>query len=118
LHKQKYIFGLLRRMYEQIIMQVLELISVPISSLIACSSVVLFLVTIFITARDGISYVKRIHQIPCPDCQFFTGDYQLKCALHPNSALSEEAIGCADFCPQDICSPGDSNRSLNSIDIG
>lgn len=94
-------------MYDQIIMQVLELVSVPIFALIACSSAVLFVVTISITARDGISYVKRMHQIPCPDCQFFTGDYQLKCALHPNSALSEAAIGCSDFCPH-VCSNGDS----------
>ncbi|MGL4620070.1 hypothetical protein [Chroococcidiopsis sp.] len=79
-------------------MQVLEMVSVPIFSLIACSSLVLFLVTISITASDGIRYVKRMHQIPCPDCQFFTGNYQLKCALHPISATTEEVIGCRDFC--------------------
>lgn len=79
------------------IMQVLELVSVPVFSLIACSSAVLFLAAISINARDGMRYVQRMHQIPCPDCQFFTGDYQLKCALHPNSALSEGAIGCSDF---------------------
>jgi hypothetical protein len=103
-------------MYDQFIMQVLELVSIPIFSLIACSSAVLFLVTLAITARDGIRYVKRMHQIPCPNCQFFTGDYQLKCALHPTFALSEAAIGCCDFCHRDSCFIGSVNdRSVRAI---
>ena len=56
-----------------------------------------------------------MHQIPCSNCQFFTGDYQLKCALHPNTALSEEAIDCSDFCPQAICFSGDS-QSIAQFD--
>ncbi|MBE9019691.1 hypothetical protein IQ272_26880 [Chroococcidiopsidales cyanobacterium LEGE 13417] len=101
-------------MYDRMIMHVLDAISVPIFSLIAYSSVGLFSVTIAIAARDGISYLKRMHQIPCPDCQFFTGDYQLKCALHPHTALSEEAIGCSDFCPQNHCSSKNSQAIAQS----
>ncbi|MEO1131845.1 MAG: hypothetical protein AAFX40_03965 [Cyanobacteria bacterium J06639_1] len=43
---------------------------------------------------------RRMHQIPCPDCQYFTGEYRLKCTVCPHIALSEEAIGCRDFHPQ------------------
>lgn len=100
-------------MYDRLVMHVLELVSVPIFSVIAYSSIVLFLGTLFITARDGVRYVKQLHQIPCANCQFFTGDYQLKCALHPDTALSEEAIGCSDFCPQNICTQFDRHRVEN-----
>ncbi|MDG2990928.1 hypothetical protein L3556_08305 [Candidatus Synechococcus calcipolaris G9] len=47
--------------------------------------------------RDGMVAVKKMHQIPCAHCQFFSGDYRLKCALHPYRAATEEAINCADF---------------------
>jgi hypothetical protein len=49
--------------------------------------------------RDGIAKAKRMHQIPCANCRFFTNRYQLKCPVHPSIALSEEAIGCTDFEP-------------------
>jgi hypothetical protein len=41
-----------------------------------------------------------LHQIPCPDCMYFTGDYRLKCPVHPIEALSEEALNCKDFEPK------------------
>ena len=40
---------------------------------------------------------KRMHQIPCADCQFFTNDHRLKCTIHPTIANSEEAINCPDY---------------------
>jgi hypothetical protein len=42
-------------------------------------------------------YLKRLHQIPCDRCIFFTGEYNLKCTVHPSKALNEEAIGCSDY---------------------
>jgi hypothetical protein len=42
-------------------------------------------------------HLQKLHQIPCNHCIFFTGEYNLKCAVHPCKALSEEAIGCADY---------------------
>jgi hypothetical protein len=41
--------------------------------------------------------LQRLHQIPCHRCVFFTGEYNLKCTVHPSKALSEEAIGCRDY---------------------
>jgi hypothetical protein len=42
-------------------------------------------------------YLQRLHQIPCDRCVFFTGEYHLKCTIHPCKALKEEAIGCLDY---------------------
>jgi hypothetical protein len=47
--------------------------------------------------RQGLYYVRRLHQIPCSDCVYFSRDYTLKCAVHPDRACSEAAIGCADY---------------------
>ena len=47
--------------------------------------------------QEGVTNLKRLHQIPCSNCAYFTGDYRLKCPLNPMTALSEEAIGCRDF---------------------
>ena len=46
---------------------------------------------------QGINHVKTMHQIPCANCVYFTGNYSLKWTLHPIEAMSEEAICCRDF---------------------
>ena len=46
---------------------------------------------------EGFNYVKKMHQIPCANCVYFTGNYCLKCTLHPAEAMSENAIACRDF---------------------
>ncbi|MGF1539668.1 MAG: hypothetical protein ACFCU5_04325 [Pleurocapsa sp.] len=48
-------------------------------------------------AKRGVKYLKRLHQIPCSNCAYFTGDYRLKCTVNPLVAMSETAIGCRDF---------------------
>jgi hypothetical protein len=65
----------------------------------------LLLVLVVIKFADAIwrslskdwKYIYRLHQIPCHRCAFFTGEYHLKCPVHPYKALNEEAIGCVDF---------------------
>jgi hypothetical protein len=49
------------------------------------------------TSKKGWMYTSRLHKIPCSRCSFFTGDYNLKCTLHPYKALSEDAIDCLDY---------------------
>ncbi|MEM7591221.1 MAG: hypothetical protein AAF383_06825 [Cyanobacteria bacterium P01_A01_bin.83] len=46
---------------------------------------------------DVIAQAKRMHQIPCTKCRFFTGDYRLKCTVNPSFANTEKAIGCSDY---------------------
>ncbi len=46
---------------------------------------------------DAIAQAKRMHQIPCTKCRFFTGDYRLKCTVNPSLANTEQAIDCGDY---------------------
>lgn len=46
---------------------------------------------------DAIAQAKRMHQIPCTKCRFFTGDYRLKCTVNPSVANTEQAIDCSDY---------------------
>lgn len=46
---------------------------------------------------DGLAQARQMHQIPCPDCQYFTNSHFLKCPIHPANALTETAIGCPDY---------------------
>lgn len=55
--------------------------------------------SIWKTLKQDLLYLQRLHQIPCHHCVFFTGEYNLKCAVHPCKAFKEEAIGCADYQP-------------------
>lgn len=48
-------------------------------------------------SKRAVNHLKRLHQIPCSNCAYFTGDYRLKCTVNPLVAMSETAIGCRDF---------------------
>lgn len=68
--------------------------------LITAWSIIFFFVwSSWSAAKQGIATVKRLHQVPCSNCRFFTGDYHLKCPVHPTIALTEEAITCLDYLP-------------------
>ena len=47
--------------------------------------------------NQGINYFKKLHQMPCANCVYFTGDYRLKCTVDPIKAMTENAITCSDF---------------------
>ncbi|MEO0457434.1 MAG: hypothetical protein AAF152_12765 [Cyanobacteria bacterium P01_A01_bin.114] len=49
--------------------------------------------------QQGTHYVRQLHDIPCSQCAYFTGDYRLKCTVSPTAALTEAAIGCPDYEP-------------------
>lgn len=49
--------------------------------------------------HDGFLRLKRLHQVPCDRCLYFTSDYRLKCTVHPDKALTEESIDCLDYEP-------------------
>ncbi len=42
---------------------------------------------------------QQMHRIPCSGCEFFTGDYRLKCTVRPQIASTEAAIDCLDYLP-------------------
>jgi hypothetical protein len=49
------------------------------------------------TLKQDLLHLQKLHQIPCDRCVFFTGEYRLKCTVHPHKAFHEEAIDCIDY---------------------
>ncbi len=56
-----------------------------------------FFCAIFFAIQDGFLYLRKLHQIPCNRCSFYTGETCLKCTIHPYKAFTEEAISCEDW---------------------
>lgn len=79
------------------ILQLLPIIIVPICFISAWTLVILVILSLWTTVRDSVTVAKKMHEIPCVGCQFFTDDYHLKCTVHPSTANTEEAINCLDF---------------------
>lgn len=83
-----------------VIPTLLQIIS-PIYSVACTICISLFLASLawslWKTSNQGWIYVKRLHQVPCDRCAFFTGEYNLKCTIHPCRALNEKAIDCLDY---------------------
>jgi hypothetical protein len=70
-------------------------------SIVCCASAWLliagFVWSLWLALCDGTRHLKKLHQIPCDRCQYFTGEYLLKCTVHPCKAFLEDAIDCHDF---------------------
>lgn len=64
-----------------------------------CMGLVLlsFFWSLCVSLRQGWTNLQQLHQMPCDRCVFFTGEYHVKCALHPYKALSVEAINCLEY---------------------
>ena len=73
---------------------------VPVCLGVAWVIIILSVLTVWSAIRDSVAQAKRMHQIPCAHCQFFTNDHRLKCTVHPAIANSENAIDCPDYCPR------------------
>ncbi len=61
------------------------------------SMILMFVWSALQALKHGITHLKRLHQIPCSKCDFFTNDYRLKCTVNPVTACTEKAINCIDF---------------------
>ncbi|MGJ3244828.1 MAG: hypothetical protein ACFE0I_01990 [Elainellaceae cyanobacterium] len=81
----------------------------PVQLIAAWIISVLIVLSIIRGVRDAVAYANRLHQVPCASCQFFTGNYTLKCTIHPTTAMSESAIDCPDYKSSDV-------YSMTSID--
>jgi hypothetical protein len=40
---------------------------------------------------------KKYSQVPCRNCQFYSNNPHLRCAVHPSLALTKQAIECKDY---------------------
>lgn len=65
--------------------------------LVIWGMLVAFVLSVFLALEDGLKRLRRLHQIPCHRCQYYTGSPYLKCPVHPVEALSEEAVDCTDY---------------------
>jgi hypothetical protein len=81
------------------LIQTMQPVLEPLCFFLAWVIVLLSLYSICTMICDGVIRAKVMHQIPCANCQFFTGDYRLKCPVHPTRALTEAAIHCPDHEP-------------------
>jgi hypothetical protein len=45
--------------------------------------------------------IKHCPKVPCRNCRFFTNNPYLKCAVHPSTALTDQALNCSDYSPED-----------------
>lgn len=77
--------------------QLIQPVLVPICFVLAWATLGFGIWNIWAAARDSVRRAKKMHQIPCAHCEYFSGNYLLKCPIHPKEALSESAIGCRDF---------------------
>ncbi|MDZ8031922.1 MAG: hypothetical protein RMY64_19330 [Nostoc sp. DedQUE08] len=50
--------------------------------------------------KDEIVSIKDLEQHNCKKCQFFNNNYFLKCAVHPTTALTKQALNCSDYSPK------------------
>ncbi|WNZ25938.1 hypothetical protein HJG54_25995 [Leptolyngbya sp. NK1-12] len=79
------------------LIHLIQPILVPLCFGLAWLLVALVFWSLWSAMRDAVSHAKQMHEIPCADCQFFTNSHYLKCPVHPNTALSTEAINCPDY---------------------
>lgn len=43
--------------------------------------------------------INTIHKVPCKNCQFYSNNNYLKCAVQPSLVLTEEAKNCSEYSP-------------------
>jgi hypothetical protein len=64
---------------------------------------------------SGFRNLRRLHNIPCSNCQYFTNSNYLKCTVNPDLACSENAIDCRDFSPLSANNPPKCHRDKSFI---
>lgn len=79
------------------ILRLIQPILVPVCLVLAWGIIGLCLWSIWSAVRDSVARARQMHRIPCSQCRYFSGNYALKCPVHPFEALSEAAIGCPDY---------------------
>jgi hypothetical protein len=80
-----------------VIIHTIKPLLVPICFGCAWLLTVLAVWNIWYSVRATVARAKKMHQIPCANCEFFTNDHRLKCTVHPQIANSEQAIDCRDY---------------------
>ena len=82
------------------LIKIIQPILVPLCFVLAWTLPFLLGWTLGSAVRDTTARAKKMHEIPCTNCQFFTNDHRLKCTAQPYIANTEKAINCSDYQPQ------------------
>ncbi|MDP5018822.1 hypothetical protein FJR11_16000 [Anabaena sp. UHCC 0187] len=48
---------------------------------------------------------KVLQKVPCKKCQFFANNHYLKCAVKPDTVLTEAAMDCSEYSPKKVSFP-------------
>ena len=69
-----------------------------VMGLMILSTIGLLIHTCIPKGRQHFSSFKPSPKTPCYRCRYFSDNSYLKCALHPVTALTEQAVDCRDYC--------------------
>jgi hypothetical protein len=58
--------------------------------------------------KQHLFVVKLPSKIICSRCRYFNDNHFLKCAIHPVTVMTEQAVDCLDHCPKTT-----GNRTIN-----
>ncbi len=70
---------------------------IPLCLITAWVFIVILAISVISMIIDVIKRAKKMHQIPCSNCQYFSNDYRLKCSVNPFQANTDAAINCKDY---------------------
>ncbi|PSR16715.1 hypothetical protein C8255_16405 [filamentous cyanobacterium CCP3] len=59
--------------------------------------VLTFVLAVLLAVNDGLQRLRRLHQVPCFRCRYYTGSPYLKGPVRPVDAASEVALCCTDY---------------------
>lgn len=65
--------------------------------------------SLLIAIKYGMIRLKSVDSIPCYSCIYYTGYQELKCAVHPYQALTQNANDCLDFESTNLTNRSSSN---------
>jgi hypothetical protein len=68
-------------------------------SLMILSTIGLLIHTCIPKSWQRFSSFKLPPKTPCFRCRYFSNNSYLKCAIHPVTTLTEQAVDCRDYCP-------------------
>lgn len=74
---------------------------IHISVLLGWTIAVFTYLTFSKTTREAVREAEfrlfHAHKVPCQQCRFYTSNPHLKCAVHPMTAMTKQAIDCSDY---------------------
>ncbi len=81
-----------------------EFLTLNMTSLIIVGLVAALVIAIPLYARIPKHWQRPLrskphHLVPCHGCRYLNNNPHLKCALHPTTVLTKQALDCGDYCP-------------------